>query len=408
MPVTIEKYSRPRGLKAEDGWILKPNIVSVDPGNGKWSAFYADSGNVYSVNIPHGRVPVTGDRLDDIPGVAQADITYVDWNGTRYGVGEGVWNYATRYPVETFQGSELRYGSDLHIMAIIATIALLRVPSSEPLFLIVPVPPGLMSTVLQATGETVRDRVQHVLTNGEKGDGSGTWTIAINEGKAITYTLKRVIVIPEGLGGYAAYRWTLQGEEIKLMSEDNTRDLLAGRVVIGDLGLGTADKLVLFKGEIAPEELQHATDEDGGLYTHMIQPILDIIVSETGLRHLRAPHIDEWLRRWAKSRYAPDSAKVVVGNYQIELHDTFVRLQNKYADYVLQTLIEPERRKGANAFAEVGGGWLFIENKIRSSYPKFPFLTPLEWQHVRNVPLFELNGYGGLPFAANNIRVHKK
>ena len=58
--------------------------------------------------------------------------------------------------------------------------------------------------------------------------------------------------------------------------------------------------------------------------------------------------------------------------------------------------------------ALVGGGWVYILDLIRKHYPNKNILEPRNVPHLKNIPLWELNAYGGLPLIAFNQRLKTK
>jgi hypothetical protein len=242
-------------------------------------------GKLRSSNVPHARVPVTGAKIETGGLVGQIEITHADWQGKRYGYGENIWNLATRYPVETFQNSELRYGADLHLFLIFLGLALVKAPTNTPLTLVVPAPPGIINRV----AKIMRDNI----LAGEDGSGNGTWNITLNGAKKPqTFVVERVITVPEGVPGYAAYRFDIQGDIVPLDSEQGY-DYLTGQVRIVDLGFGTADAFDILDGGIAADSIDHATHPELGIATLMLQPLLDEIQRMTRAEHRQPEETNE-------------------------------------------------------------------------------------------------------------------
>jgi hypothetical protein len=391
-----ESQEQGRTATADSDYVLDKTIISLDPGNGKASGWYFD-GKYHMIMIPHARVPVTGARMGADNLGSQNKLEFVDWQGERFGIGEGVWDMATRYPVETHQNTEARYGSEMHIFLTIATLAKLKAPSNVPLTIIVPAPPGLLNKVSK--------RIKDAFRLGESGTNDGRWTIALNGKKPVTYTIGRVITLPEGAGAFAAYRFDINGNVVPLPTPQNY-DALSGHVQIVDLGYGTGDTFDIFDGRIMPESIVHSTDPTAGVSTHLLQPVLDKVKEMTDATHLTPAHVDGWLRIWTKG-YNEAKATVMVSGKVLNLQSLFEKVCGRYADWIIQMKLEPAWRNGADSVLEVGGGWLYIDSKVRASYRKRMILTPSSYEHTKSVPLYDLNAYGQLALAANNIRVYQ-
>jgi hypothetical protein len=393
-PKQKEEQNNP--LSATSDRVLDNTIVSLDPGNGKASGWYFD-GKYHSVSIPHARVSVVGAKVGADNLGAQHTLEFVDWLGERFGIGEGVWDLATRYPVETHQNTESRYGSEMHIFLALAVLAKLKAPTNVPITIIVPAPPGLLNKVSK--------RIKDNFKAGENNLGDGKWTIALNGKKPQTYTIARVITVAEGQGAFAAYRFDINGNVMDLTGSQGY-DALSGHVQIVDLGYGTGDTFDIFNGRTAPESIVHSTDASAGISTHMLLPVLDKVKELTDATHLTPAHVDGWFRTWTKG-YGEKQATVTVSGKVLNLQALFEKVCGRYADWTMQMKLEPAWRNGADSVLEVGGGWLYIDSKVRGYYRKRIILAPSLFPHISTVPLYDLNAYGQLALAANNIRVHQ-
>ena len=327
----------------------------------------------------------------------------MQWFGRDFAIGQGVWNVAKRYPVETFQLSARRYGSEFHIFSIISSLALLGVPSKKPIQLIVPAPPSLVSRVPEGYDKTVAQTIKDNILGGEDGSGSGKWTIAINGDTPITYQISKVIVIHEGIGGYAAYRWNIQGELVYLWNPTRSYDYLSGDLRILDLGFGTADTFNIYNEALAAESIRHASNPSSGLYTWMIKPVLDEIKSIPGSDYIHAMHVDGWLREWVASSCDLSKLNVLIGSHNVDLSEVVLSLRERYANFIIEQKIMLVCHPDIT-FLETGGGWHFVEVLIHQRVQKTVFLSPSRFKHTRPFAFHDLNGYGLLVFAANNIR----
>ncbi len=232
-----------------------------------------------------------------------------------------------------------------------------------------------------------------------------TWTIAVNGKKPVTYTIGKVIVVMEGMGGYATYRWDLNGEFAVCPNKDGKGDTLLGDLRVMDGGFGTWDTLTYFNGKLASENLRNATDRNGGLYMGMVKPLVDHIHKQTGAHWVTPLHVDGWLRDWVTTGYDPAALSKRLGTVQFSLHTTAEGLRQRYADYLYQTHLQPVLRTPGVKVAEVGGAWYFVADWLHQWAQKTVFLTPHQFKHTHSIPLHLLNGYGLLVLAAYNQRM---
>lgn len=386
-------------------WLLAPSTISVDPGNGKMSIWRMTEGQLQHYTLPNARVRVTGTRMSrEVTTMGEHEIIYADFLGERFGIGEAVWEQSD-YPVETHANSEMRYGSEMHIFMMIAGLALMGVETSDPLTLIVPAPPGLVSRVAP--------KIKKTLLAGESGLEDGVWTIKLSgERQDRAYQVQKVIVIPEGAGAFAAYAFDANGNSVQVRHIEDGHDLLSGRVMIADGGMGTFDDYFIINGKLAPESIQHATDQNGGIQTHLIKPVMDFIAQKFEEMHESPPRlnqaqIDSWMRDWAKS-FTEKDAQIVLNGKVLNLHGIFTRTANRYADWIIEEKLEPAWRRGTDTVIQVGGSWIYTQERVRRAYPRKNILHPGMCPHLRGIPLYDLNAYGALPLAANNKRVFKK
>lgn len=393
------KKLKPTVVPTSGNYTLNRGIVATDAGNGKSLSWMIHDGKFTRSIIPHARVQVTGTRLSGSDVEGQHIVDYADWQGDRYGFGDGIWDVATRYPIETHQNTEGRYGSDMHLFLIMVTLALMGYKNGEHLKLVVPAPPGLL--------DQVSPQIKASIIAGEDGKGTGKWTIALNGKKPISLYIDKVICVPEGQPAFFAYRFDAEGNVVELPTADGY-DALSGNVQIVDLGFGTCDTFQIQNGIVAPESIIHSTDTSGGISTHITTPVLDEIRSITGSSHLTQAHVDGWLRFWAANGYREEAASVIVSGKSMNLHNIFTRRSERYAQWVIQEKLNPAWRNGADSILEVGGGWLYIEPAVRRYFPKRLIITPLMYEHTKNLSLVDLNAFGGLIIAAVSLKKQRE
>jgi len=335
-------------------------------------------------------VSVTGAQIDDAM-IAQHEIDYADYEGERWGIGEGVWEIANRYPPETYQNDKGRYGSAFHTFMALVTLAKLDAPQNEPLTVIVPAPPSYVSEVKPAIKLALVG--EHIIRM--KGDK-----------KDRLYHIHKVIVTTEGVPAFCAYRYDINGHVVDLPSPKGY-DYLSGMVEVIDIGFGTLDSFTITNGKMNADLIAHATDPDGGILMHIINPVLDEVRNLTGATHITASHVDGWLRKWIQAKYNPDAATVRVGNKTLKLHGKLDSLTSRYADWVIQTKLKPLPRE-ITTVMESGGGWVLLDERVKTVFKRLTFLSPQQFHHLQYVPVWELNAYGSLVMLAAKRRYRQK
>jgi hypothetical protein len=374
--------------------MLDDSFISTDAGNG-WAAVYRlVNGRVKSHGIPHARARVTGATLKSDLGV-QHTVDYADFMGQRYGYGDGIWNL-TDAPIDLHQGSARRYGGSMHIFFSLVNIAELDVKSGMELTLIVPTPPGLLNQV--------KPQIQEAFMAGEAGTGDGVWSIQLRtDRQPRRYTIRRVIVVPEGAGAYAAYRFGMDGAIIPL-PDNSGGDLLSGRVVVLDLGAGTGDTYTIFNGNVAPDQIAHATDDRAGVIHNLMQPLLgDILDAVPQARHYTTAHVDALLRAYIANP-SPETATVRISGKTVNLEKHISDAIRRYAEWVSANKVDALFARGVDAILMAGGGWLYIASTIRGWYPDRLIFAPDQFRHTKSIPLYDLNGIGQLALAAAVMR----
>lgn len=322
-------------------------------------------------------------------------IAWAEFLGNRYGYGDPVFDVVSSNPISLFQNDINRYGSEHHIFHILVTMALMKAPENTLLWMVAAAPPSLVG---QATKQ-IRDAVM----KGEDGSGNGTWSIRMSHRKKpFVFQFEQVLVFPEGVPAYAAYRFLPDGAVADLSVE--SVDLLGGNTYIADAGRGTFDGFNIVGGNIDPETIQHATDSNGGIETHIIQPVLDEIRSITGSTHVSSAHVDRWLRRWVNAGFDPEASQVMVSGNVLHLHSAFTAARNRYADWLINHKFRPALKDTKTVVLATGGGWTLLENRFLQAFPNHTLLTPTRVAHLHNVDLWNLNAYGALVLIRAQLR----
>ena len=387
-------------------WELGPDIISVDGGNGKVSAWRLLEGKLQHFSLPMGRVPLRSTKLSsDVTIGGVTEVIKVEFMNALYGVGDGIWEISD-YPVETFSNTQMRYGSQHHICMIVATIALMGVDPDSEVTLIVSAPPGMVNNVAK--------EIKAAFLSGESGLGDGWWSIRLgNERSPREFRIRKVLVVPEGVNAYAAFAFDANGNNIVIPHPKTKHDLLTGNVFVADGGMGTFDGFFIRNGVLNEQSIEHATDAEGGIQSHLVSPLMDFINAEFRKAgqpqpHLNQVQIDSWLRQWAIGGCERDAANVLLNGLQLNLHAALARFAEKYAQWLITEKLEPAFRRGADAILTVGGTWVYTLETVMRAYPSRNILYPAKVEHLKHIALWELNAYGGLPMAANNKKVYRR
>jgi hypothetical protein len=380
---------------AQNNPAIDESFISTDTGNGYAGVYQLVNGRVKSHGLPHARARVTGAKLmTDLGGQNVAD--YADFLGQRYGYGEGIYNL-TDAPIDMHQNTARRYGGNMHIFLTLVNIAELGVKSGSELTLIVPAPPGLLNEVAP--------QIKAAFLAGEAGDNSGRWSIQLRtDKKPRCYIIKRVIVIAEGVGAYAAYRFDQDGDTAEL-PDGNGGDALAGRIAVLDLGAGTGDTLTIYDGNFNPDAIRFATDDKAGVIHNLLKPILsDVIASVPQATHLTTAHIDSVLRRYIAAgddrAAATAAATLRVSGRNLNIEPSILGYCERYAEWIAANKVDPLFASGIDALVMTGGGWLYCGRSIVAAYPGRLILYPELFRHMQRTAYYDLNGVGGLHFAA--------
>ena len=387
-------------------WELDPTIIAWDGGNGTSSAWRLIEGELQYFMLPNVRVPVTGYSMNrDVTTIGLNDMVYADVVAGRFAIGDNVWEQS-KYPPESFVNSEERYGSDIHIFMLLCLLAALNAPEQTPLTIITSAPPGLVNTVAKT--------IKKCLKYGEAQDKSGLWTVQMSYDKQPrTFEIGKVIVVPEGVGAFSAYAYDANGNDVLIPSTDERDDLLTGQVHIHDAGHGTYDTYAVRNGKLDAESMAFATDRDAGVLRQMIEPVMDYIRDQfhragESVPSLKPVQVDAWLRDWSLGKMKAQHARVKLNGRILDLQAIFELVSARYARYIIEEKLERSFQQGADTILLAGGGWVYILPQITKQYPNKHVLYPDQVDHLKGIPLWELNAYGALPMSASNKKVHRK
>ena len=356
-------------------------VVSCDPGNGGTNAVLArDSGRHKSVYFPSVRAAATGDSLG-LGKTMELDYQYVDWGEHRYVVGDDVIRVTKRH-LERHTGVN-RYGNELYQFLVAVALGQLGVKRGA-VDLTLFAPPGMY---LQAKGD-IQERFAR--DNGEvtiqfKGDR-----------KPRHWEYEHITVWPEGIGAAACFILDDGGQLIDT-------DVLNGEILILDMGAYTLDVLKLNDGNFNPEELEHATFENGGIITHVLEPILR---SVKGLGEdfslLSIENVEQVLRLGLIS----GDYTLSVAGQEVDLEPLVNRYRERYAEWISNNIIDGSFAglRGYKSAILVGGGALLIEDLLPKWYDPEKLLNRKKHPTTKKVFPVDFNAVGGLRLALNRLK----
>ena len=354
----------------------KTQIAAVDAGNGGVNAvLHRTRGKPLQHYEPSVRAAATGDSLGLGEGF-ELQYTYVDWNGNRYVTGDDV-TRITKRALERHIGKD-RYGNEFHQFLVANALAKLGVKEGQ-VDLTLFAPPGMFV----AARETMR---QHF--------GSGPVEITLKDDKQPRkWTYSKVTVWPEGLGAAACFALDADGKP-------TGRDDLSEETVVLDAGVFTLDALQLSNGDFNPENLGHATWDNGGVDAHIRQPVLRTLhKQDNDLTVLTVDDIDRLIRQGAIS----GDYTLRIAGLEIDAEPLIEKARERYAEWISNNIIDGvfNGLRGIKAVILVGGGAVLIEDHLRGWYGD-KIMDRNKNAATRGLHPVDMNAIGGLRLALMN------
>jgi hypothetical protein len=353
--------------------------VSCDAGNGGTNAVLAQArGGCKSFYTPSVRAVASGDSLG-LGAQWELDYDTVDWGGHRYVVGDDVIR-VTRRQLEHHIGAN-RYGNEMHQFLVANAVARLGVKSGT-VDLTLFAPPGMYASLKGFIHErfTQRGGKVEISLKGDK--------------KPRKFQYETVTVWPEGIGAAACFVLDERGEVVP-------SDILAGEVVVLDLGAHTLDALQLTNGNFNPESLQHATWEAGGVHVHIREPILRLVKKEVGddAANLTVDDIDRIIRLGSVSG---DYILTVAGLHDVDLKPLLDKYCERYAEWIANNIADGvfDGFRGIRAVILVGGGAGLVTPFLgKASWYGKKILNQATHETTSDLHPVDMNAVGGLRLA---------
>ena len=356
-------------------------VVSCDPGNGGTNAVLArDSGRHKSVYFPSVRAAATGASLG-LGKDLELDYQYVDWYGHRYVVGDDVIR-VTRRHLERHTGVN-RYGNELYQFLVAVAVGQLGVKSGS-VDLTLFAPPGLY---LQAK-EDIQERFA---------DNGGQVSLQFKgDRKPRRWEYEHITIWPEGVGAAACFILDDDGQMVET-------DVLNGDVLILDMGAYTLDALKLTNGNFNPEELEHATFENGGIIVHVLEPILRTV---KGLGEDFSLLSIEDVERVLRLGLISGDFTLTVAGQEVDLAPLVDKFRERYGEWISNNIIDGifAGLRGYRNVILVGGGALLIEDLLPRWYGAEKLLNRKKHPTTKKIFPVDFNCVGGLRLALARMR----
>jgi actin-like protein len=309
-------------------------MISVDAGNGVTNATDGKQ-SIYFASV---RASATGDSLG-LGKQFEMDYEYVDWGGHRYVFGDDALKVSRR-AIERHQGA-FRYGDEFHQFLVAVAVSQMGVCNGK-VDLVLFAPPGMYS---QVVGEIEKRFMEK----------SGNVALKFKSDKnPRKFKYSSITVWPEGIGAAACFMINARGKQRKNL------DIFSGETIILDSGMHTLDALQMSNGSFNPESLATATWENGGIKTHILEPILRT-VKKMGEDYdlLTNDDIDIVLR----SGVQEDDWGLKIAGGNVNLKPAFDKYSQRYAEWIGNNVIDGAFNglRGIKSAILVGGGASLIE-----------------------------------------------
>lgn len=341
--------------------------ISVDAGNGGTNATDGKT----EIYFPSVRAAATGDTLG-LGSQFELEYEWVDWNGHRYVIGDDVLNISRR-GIERHQGA-FRYGDEFHQFLVACAVSKMGICSGS-VKLVLFAPPGMYNDAK----ETMQERFL------EKNGNVALKFKSDQKPRKFKYT--SVDVFPEGIGAVACFLINKAGKALN-------HELFVGTTVVLDGGMHTLDALEMVNGNFNPESLSTATWENGGLKSHVLEPVLRR-VKKMGedFDLLTIDDIDAVLRNGIQS----DNWLLRTGGESVNLEALFDKHAERYAQWISNNIIDGvfNGLRAIKNIILVGGAAVLIDKHLSKWYGE-KVLMFNDHKSTKNISPVFANAVGGI------------
>ena len=178
--------------------------------------------------------------------------------------------------------------------------------------------------------------------------------------------------------------------------------MLEGEVLVLDMGAYTLDALKMSNGNFNPEELEHATFENGGIMTHILEPILHTLKRMGDDFSLLS--IEDAERVLRLGLISGDYTLTVAGQ-AVDVEPLVNKYRERYAGWIANNILDGvfAGLRGIKSVILVGGGALIVEDLMREWYGS-KVLDRKKHPTTKKIFPVDFNAVGGLRLALNRTK----
>jgi hypothetical protein len=213
--------------------------------------------------------------------------------------------------------------------------------------------------------------------------------------KPRTWRYENITVWPEGIGAAACFILDDDGELVE-------SDVLDGEVLVLDMGAYTLDALRMVNGNFNPEELEHATFENGGIMVHILEPVLRTLKRMGDDFSLLS--IEDAERVLRLGLISGDYSLTIAGQ-EVDVEPLVNKYRERYAGWIANNILDGvfSNLRGIKSVILVGGGALIVEDYMSEWYGD-KVLNRKQHPTTKKVFPVDFNAIGGLRLALNRIK----
>lgn len=339
--------------------------VSIDAGNGSTIGIH-DKHTVVFPSFSAPRRIVNMDRIS-------MDVTTYERNGETFVFGDDVLRLQSE--ISSHRGAS-KYGSEFHIRQILVALTQLELGTEPSIELLTYAPPALLQEAKDAFKEWEGTKQPIIVHSGD-------------EATHFVFHLKKITVLPEGLGALGVYLFDEKGKPKDI-------SFSAGNVMVLDSGAFSLDVMLFNNMKLATDRLNDATRENYGLFDFVIANLKqDIVDHDSRFRTVKLAQIEATIRHAIidNGGELPTSIILEHGNNAIDIGEhVSVYVESLAKNIYTDVLVSNYDLTSIGKLVVIGGCGALIHSVIK----------PMIEQHGTKVYLpdspITVNARGGLNF----------